>query len=193
MRPPALRCSLPVVALTFTLAVGACTPFPGAASRSDLLLDPDAPRYGRLLVHSEQRTLPIVRGDGIAELFVPVQIGTSRGWWQIDTGAALCAVNSRVARHEGFRAVTNGEIVTAAGKVDSQLGTLPSVRLAGLEIREVTVLSLDDRYVDEFRVQGRRGAVLGVLGADLLDFLDASIDLRANALRLRATPSSARR
>jgi hypothetical protein len=126
-----------------------------------------------------------VRGDGIAELFVHVQIGSSRGWWQVDTGAALCAVSTRVARREGFTPISDGEIVTAAGAVNSQLGTLPSVRLAGLEIRNVTALSLDDNYADDFFINGRRGHVIGILGADLLDYLHATIDLRANLIRLR--------
>jgi hypothetical protein len=177
----------PLLILVFALALAmaSCTPYRAPGSDRKLLVDRDASRYGKILTHAETRTLPIVRGAGIAELFVPVRIGTSAGWWQIDTGAALCVVNTRIARTEGFLPVAEGEIVTAAGAVDSQLGRLPSVQLGGLEIRDVTALSFDDDYTREFRVQGRRGNVIGILGADLLDRLGATIDLPANLIRLR--------
>ena len=58
--------------------------------------------------------------------------------------------------------------------------------MGGLEIRDLTALSLDDDYANDFTVRGRHGQVLGILGVDLLDHLKASIDLRANVLRLRA-------
>ena len=180
---------MPRLALTLlasaTLAVS-CVPYQSPDGAGRLLVDQEAPRYGRIIQHGDSRSIPIVRGDGIAELFVPVQIGASHGWWQIDTGAALCVVTSRIARDEHFAPLGEGEIVTAAGSVDSQLGILPSVRLGGLEIRDLTALSLDDEYANDFTVRGRHGQVLGILGADLLDHLKASIDLRANVLRLRA-------
>ena len=176
-----LRFAIPALLL---LAVS-CGPLPSSHDAGRLLVDRDARRYGQVIRHSGTSALPIVRGDGIAELFVPVQIGTSRGWWQIDTGAAFCLVTPTVARREGFAPITEGQIVTAAGAVDSQLGTLPSVRLGALEIREVTALSLDDQYANDFSVQGKRGRVIGILGADLLSFLHADLDLGANILRLR--------
>ena len=182
---------MPLPVLPFAVSVlifltVSCSPYHSAGDARRLLVDRDGKRYGRVIHHGDSLVLPIVRGDGIAELFVRVQIGTSRGWWQIDTGAALCVVTPRVARHEGFTLITDGKIVTAAGAVDSQLGTLPSVRLGALEVREVTALSLDDDYANDFSIQGRRGHVIGILGADLLDFLNATIDLRANVVRLRA-------
>jgi hypothetical protein len=180
--PAMLRMAVPLVAL-LGLSVS-CSPL-HSPSIGRLLVEKEARRYGPIIRHSETRTIPIVRGEGIAELFVQVQIGATRGWWQIDTGAALCLVTSRIARHEGFAPLSAGEILTAAGTVDSQLGTLPSVLLGGLEIKDVTSLSLDEDFANDFTVHGKRGHVIGILGADLLDHLGATIDLRANQLRLR--------
>lgn len=177
-----IRVAFPLFAL-LGLAVS-CAPL-DSLSTDRLLVDQEAARYGSIIRHGESSTIPIVRGDGVAELFVPVQLGTTRGWWQIDTGAAFCVVTSRIARHEGFAPLTAGKIVTAAGSVDSQLGTLPSIRLGGLEVRDATCLSLDENFANDFTVQGQRGNVIGILGADLLDHLGASIDLRANVVRIR--------
>ena len=162
-----------------------CDSLHPVASSGRLLVDRDAPRYGRVLHHGPSRSIPLVRGDGIAEFFVRVRIGDSPGWWQVDTGAALCVVTTPIALREGFSPVTDGKIVTAAGAVDSQLGTLPSLRIGGLEIRDVTALSLDDDYANDFTINGKRGNILGILGADLLDHLDATIDLRNNLIRVR--------
>jgi hypothetical protein len=187
---PAQLCTLPamlrmaVLLLSLSGLMVSCSPL-DSASTDRLLVDQGARRYGPIIRHNDTRTIPIVRGEGIAELFVQVQIGTTRGWWQIDTGAALCLVTSSIAHHEGFAPLSAGEILTAAGAVDSQLGTLPSVLLGGLEIKDVTSLFLDEDFVNDFTVHGRRGHVIGILGADLLDHLGATIDLRANLLRLR--------
>ena len=175
-----LRLSL----LAITL-LASCSSSPNRGGSGRLLVELETERYGRVIRHSQDLTVPLVRGDGVAEFFVQVQIGTSRGWWQVDTGAAFCVVTSLIARHEGFRPTTSGQILTAAGEVDSELGTLPSVRIGGLEIREVSALVLDDNYANDFTIGGKRGHVIGILGADLLDFLGASIDLRANVLRFR--------
>ena len=178
----ALRLSI----LCVPLLALSCTPYRGPSSNQKLLVDKKGPRYGEVIRHGDQLSIPIKRGGGIGELFVPVTIGSSRGWWQIDTGAPFCVVNTKIAGHEGFAPITEGQIVTPAGRVSSQYGKLPSVRLGGLEIRNVAALSLNDTYVNEFRIDGRRGGVIGILGADLLDHLDATIDFRANLLRLRA-------
>ncbi len=179
------QAGISLLALTAAVLAAACSPLQSAGGADRLLIDPDSPRYGRVVKHAGTSTVPITRGDGIAEFFVPVRIGNTNGWWQIDTGAALCAVTTRTARKERFQPVTEGKIMTAAGSVDSQLGLLPSVRLGGLEIHAVTALALDDDYADDFTVDGKRGRVLGILGADLLEYLGASIDLRAKVIRFR--------
>lgn len=158
---------------------------PGGAG-SPLLVDPQTRAYGSLARHGERLTLPLVRGEGVAEWFVPVQIGTTRGWWHVDTGSPFSVVPSRIARHEGFQPVVEGEISTAAGSVDSQLGLLPSVRLGDLELREVSALVLDEPYLAKLPLDGRKRPVIGILGANLLAALDASLDFRSSTLRLRA-------
>ena len=181
MRPPDCSLLLTTVVLP-TLLLCSCSSTGGS---DRLLVETDGPRYGAVSGASST-SLPIKRADGIAELFVPVQIGTSSGWWQIDTGAALSVVNSRIATYEGFAIREAGEILTPAGTADANVGVVPSVRLGSITIREVTVLSLDDRYSNDFQIDGRSGSVIGILGSDLLDHLGATIDYRSNRLYLRA-------
>ena len=91
-----------------------------------------------------------------------------------------------VGGRTGFAIREAGEILTPAGTADANVGVVPSVRLGSITIREVTVLSLDDRYSNDFQIDGRSGSVIGILGSDLLDHLGATIDYRSNRLLLRA-------
>ncbi|NIP98872.1 MAG: hypothetical protein GWO24_37945, partial [Akkermansiaceae bacterium] len=67
----ALRFIIPVMGLL----AASCSVSPSSGDAGRLLVDRDARRYGRVVSHSRNHVIPIKRGDGVTELFVPVRVG----------------------------------------------------------------------------------------------------------------------
>jgi predicted aspartyl protease len=129
---------------------------------------------------------------------IPVRIGDKDYHFWLDTGSSMTMLASDVARdlHIVPLMLDTLEIVTSIGRVKAHPSLLPR-----LEIGQLLVRNAPTMIVDESLMQMRESKPLelrmpvkidGIIGFDIIRYLDLEVDYGESTLRLR-DPSASRR
>ena len=125
---------------------------------------------------------------GNYHFFIEVKIGVKLARLLIDTGASRSAFDqSRFARFTKGKHQTNQEIQSiglGASEVSTQLSSLSSIRFGALKLTHVEVAVLNLSHVNQAYQHLGIPIIDGILGADLLVQLKATINLKKQELRL---------
>lgn len=125
---------------------------------------------------------------GNYHFFIDVKIGVKRARLLIDTGASRSAFDStQFARFPKGKHASAQEIQSiglGTNDVSTQLSSISSLRFGDLKITHVEVAVLNLSHVNEAYTHLGIPIIDGILGADLLVQLKASINLKKQELKL---------
>ncbi|MDQ2890987.1 MAG: aspartyl protease family protein [Gemmatimonadota bacterium] len=115
--------------------------------------------------------------------------GRAHEFW-LDTGASMTVLGSDVAVAAGVRFAANDTLAlgVVGGSIDARAGLIDSVSLGGFTARGVAAAIVDTRTLRlDYRLENGQDVAVpidGVIGVDLLRWMDVTIDVRAGTISI---------
>lgn len=129
--------------------------------------------------------IALVVGQG-GRRYVPLDIRDRSRLFLLDTGAPTI-VSVAVARDEGIATIplARGTLYGGGGANSGSAGIIEKLSIRGVVISRLPAFFTDLTDWNARELAAQQHQIDGILGADLLEFLGASIDYTTNTLKLR--------